>query len=1325
MLNFFRTPALSEEKTARALAEIKAIAPEVSGLKTETCFYVDVKEPLNEVENEHLKWLLAETFEPEKFGVSSFLPENGKIMVGPRKSRLTQWSTSAQAIFNACLLGKINRVEASINYRPVFLGEQISLTKDQQNLINAILHDPLTEEIYESPLDTFESGVIPEPVQLIPLLEKGKDALVEEKFKKKYGLRFTADMTEYICNHFINELKRNPTDVELFTVGQLNSEHCRHHIFNGIWTIDGVVQEQTLMDMIRGTVKNNPGNLEVAFKDNAAVLRPVLMKALIASNPETSSQYKIVTVRRGFVLKVETHNHPTTVCPYPGAATGVAVRRDIFGTGRGAVSVAHLAGYYVGNLFIPGYIQPWEKEYVPYSPRFAKPLKIKIEGSNGASDNCNCFGNPVLLGTARSFEQLVGTDEKVHYGWRKTGMVAGSFGWIDARHIEKRPPEKGMLIVQTGGPATKTGVGGGGGSSNNSGAQELIFDFNSVQRDDGFTERGNFNVVRACSELGEKNPIVTVTDLGAGGDCVAPEELVFPEGAKVYLYKIPSGDKTMTDCVWYCNEAQERMVYLIWAKDLPLFMKICNRHRCHAVVIGEVTGDGKFVLIHNESPEAPREQQRPIDLDMEWMLGDLPQKSIVCASKPRKLSAPRIPLVEVIDHLNRVFRLLDIGSKEYLTKKADRTVGNRSARQQEVGFYQLPLADCAVVSDGPFGKTGNVVALGEQPIKGLVDNEAGVRLSIGEGYTNVIWAPMIDLSELNHSVTWQWSCGQPGEDARLHQAVRAATRTINAVRSRIGVGKDSNFMTLEEILANSKIHPVLAPGTVQMVVFGPCCDINHVITPDLKMPGESKLMFIDLARGKTRLGGSALLRVYEQIGDVAPDMDDPELFFSGLLAMQKLIQWNLVQHNLILSGHDRSDGGLIGCCSEMAFAGNCGLRLDLQDRNLGSRDRDELLFNEELGLVIEYLPKNYEMIRGVLRRFGIGQHCHVIGETVEMDRIEIRHNRRTVLRENMSNLRAIWRETSFRLDAHPKQASPKTVAEERENTFKRSEPKLNLTFEPRRTPNSVMLRLTKPKLAILLEAGANGDRDAAETFHLAGFETQDVCVNDLISGEATFKDYQKVFVPGGFTFHDAMDAGKGEAGVFRFNPRLAEEFYHFTQVRTDTLLGGNCNGCQALTLLGILPQPGMPTEKMPRFITNKSERFEHRLVTVGILPGSNCVYLKDMEGSRIPIIISHAQGRFHADQDVLDQILADDLAPIRYLDDEGKVTEKYPFNPNGSPLGIAGLSSRNGRILVMMPHYERLPLLNLFPWLPLEWKKLKASPWTKISQNAREWCEQS
>jgi len=1276
----------------------------------EYCFNVETSEPLDAGERVKLEGLLRETFEPEKFGRESLLGLELEQVVefGSRTTSETPWATTAVAICHACGLTKVTRVEFSRRHMlPVGASESQFIAAHPD-------YDRMTMQVYPEPLTTLAPRGEAEPVRTIPLIEEGIPAL--ERFAQEKGLALWPVMMEYIYDYFVRKLSRNPTDVETFKFGQLNSEHCRHPLFNALFIIDGQPMPETLLGMIRSTVENNRGNVAVAFEDNAAILLPSVVTAFMPESATGPSAFITRTVDRSIVMKVETHNHPTTISPYPGAATGVAVRRDIFGSGRGAVPVAHVACYYVANLLIPGYDLPWEREYAPHPSRFATPLDIIIQASNGASDDCNCFGNPVILGSYTSFEEMVGQD---HYGWKKTAMVAGSWGYMDARHIQKEAPKKGMKVVQIGGDAHPIGVGGGSGSSQFAGGQDADLDFNSVQRADPLMEKSNFDVFRGCSELGSENPIANTTDLGAGGDCVAVPELVYPAGARVELRQVPCGDTSMPVYVFWCNESQERMVLLIWPEKLELFLAICERHRCPVAVIGEVTGDGKFVLTDSQAAEdSGREQKVPIDVDMDFLLADLPQVTVDVKRVERQLKPAEIPDVPILTLLDRVLRLPKVGSKAFLTRQADRSVGGLVAQQQTVGPLQLTLADCAVTAMSFPDITGSAIALGEQPIVGLVDTQAGGRMSLGESLTNLVWALVNGFESINFSGTWQWPCKQPGEDARLYETVRAVTELCKQLGLRIPVGKDSVSMSaLTELL--SQPHFVRSPGTVQIISFADCLDITKTVTPDLKAPGESRLMFIDLAKGKQRLGGSALLQVHNQVGNEAPDVEDAGLLRRAFEAVQRLIQ-----RELILAGHDRSDGGLITCLLEMAFAGNCGLDLNFRRSAGFGLDPRRALFNQELGWVIEYQPEDHEKIRGVLGRADLARYCHVLGQGVEGSSagISVRFNGEEVLGAPMPDLRAIWQETSCQHDAI--QANPEVVAEEKRNCFIRPGPGYKLSFNPRPTPKRVLSRRHKPRAAILCEKGTNGEREMAGASRWAGFDPKYIVVTDLIEGRASLKGFKALALPGGFTFSDVFGAGKAMAGVIELNQRVADEFSTFRAL-VDTCILGVCNGCQVMPLLGIVPWEGIPIEKRPRFIRNVSRIFESRPITVGI-GESNSIFLQDMAGSVMGVWVAHGEGQFYCpDKTVLDQILSQGLAPIRYVDDYGAVTEEYPFNPNGSPFGIAGISSPDGRFLAMMPHPERLFQLWQWPWMPKEWKTLKASPWMRLFQNAREWCDQS
>ena len=1291
----------------------KEVSPVIAGVLIELCYYVESCRHLRNEELSILHWLLAETFEPEKFGKETKL--NGLVSeVGPRLNWNTPQSDNAVSICQACGLDSVSRIEQSRRFRIVTKKGSV-LTPAQNKQIYALTHDRMTEQPYPAGITSFDSDIVPEPVQVIPLLKKGVAAIQEAN--ERLGLAIPEYLAEYIFQHY-QRIGRNPTDAELFMLGQLNSNHCRHLDFNAKFIIDDQEMPETLFEMIKSTTEANPGNVMVAYKDNAAVLSGHSVMAFMPADPITCSPFELRPVSYCIVLKVETHNHPTAIAPGSGAGTGYGgVIRDVYGTGRGATPTSGLALYYVANLLIPGYSLPWEKEYALHPGLLQTPLEIIIGAPNGAHDYGNKIGLPVVLGSRTSFEQMVGQD---HYGWKKTCMVAGSSGLIDQEHVQKLPLKEGYKVVQLGGDAYRIGLGGGSGSSKDAGTQDAERDFESVQRAGPEMEERVHEVIRACSELGRQNPIVTATDLGAGGDSVAGPELVYPVGARYELRKIPCGDKTMAVYVIWCNESQERMLLAVKPEDVWILKRICQKNRCPISVIGEVTGDGKLVLVDSDAPDdAPREQKVPIDLDMNFLLADLPQTTIECQEIPRQLNPLQLPdNLSVEQALQRVLRLLKVASSGHIVHRVDRSVGGLSAQQQTVGPLQLPLADCAVIAHSFWSKVGRAEAIGEQPIKGLVKTEAGGKMSLGESLTNLVWALVEEFDSINFSATWQWPCNQPGEDARLYDTVKAVCQLCRDLGLRIPVGKDSLSMTAQT-KKDGKKHSIKAPGTVQMISFAPCPDITKVVTPDIKEPGKSKLMLIDLSGGKQRLGGSALAQAYEQIGDEAPDVDNPHLLKNGFQAVQEMIK-----EDLILAGHDRSDGGLITCLLEMAFAGNCGLDINFQDESVWGKDTLSLLFSEELGLVIEYLPENEKRIRRVLERYGLGTYCHIIGETIKnpFPRIRVNHNRKVVLDEYMPKLRDAWQETSFRLDAL--QANPKCVRAERSAVFYRSGPSYQLSFEPEPTCPKKLKSQLKPRVAILREEGTNGHREMAGAFFAAGFEPWEVTMTHLAEGQVSLANFRGIALAGGFSFADVLDAGKGWAGVIRFNPKIREEFEKFYQ-RDDTFSLGVCNGCQAMTPLGRVPWQNIEATKQPRFVKNPSGVFESRFAAVKIL-ASPSIFLQGMEGSILGIWVAHGEGRaFFPDTSILIEVLDRNLAPLRFVDDNGCFAATYPFNPNGSTASITALCSPDGRHLAMMPHPERLFLSWQWPYWPREWSNIKASPWLRLFQNARKWCEEN
>ena len=1312
IISFFRRSklwAIEEEYWLKTLSQ--KISPEIRKVQIERRFLVDTSRPLTNDEFNKLEWLLRETFELESFDEKSML--KGSVMeVGPRLAIVTPASTNAVSICSACGLDSITRIEQTRRFS-LKMAKHSSLSKEQVDRIYALIYDRMTEMPYSEPPSTFEHDIKPEPVRLINLLENGIDVLKEAN--EKLGLALDKQMMQYVFGHY-SKIGRNPTDVELFMFGQLNSEHCRHHLFNGNFVIDGKKMKSSLFGLVRSTTKANPGNVEVAYKDNAAVTTGRPVKMFYPSEPARPSLFITKKVAISDTFKVETHNHPTTVSADPGAGTGLGGNiRDIQGVGRGGTVLGALAVYNVANLLIPNYELPWEKEYAPHPSRFQTPLEIIIEASNGASDYGNKFGVPLTTGSCTSFELI--NANKEHYGWKKTCMAAGNWGVINEHHAQKNELKKGYIIVQIGGDRYPIGLGGGSGSSKDAGGQQAGLDFDSVQRANPEMENRNESVIRACAELGDKSPIVSTTDLGAGGESVALPEIVDPYGAKYELRNIPCGDKTMSVLVYWCNESQESMVMIIKKQSKEILEQICKRNRCPMYIIGTVSDDGKLVLTDKDAPEdAPREQKVPIDLDMEFLLANLPEMTIECQSKPRKLKSLKLPKnLTVSDALERVLRLLKVGSKHFLTRKVDRSVGGLSARQQTVGPCQLTVADCAVTARSFFETTGIAAAIGEQPVKGLLETQAGGRMSLAEALTNIVWAPIEDFSSINFSATWQWPCKQPGEDERLYRTVQATTELCKSLGLRIPVGKDSVSMTAWTTLKGKK-RPIKSPGTVQIVSFAPCSDLTKVITPDIKKPSESTLIMLDLSGGKKRLGGSALAQVYEQLGDETPDVETPKLLRNGFEAVQKLIK-----EDLVLSGHDVSEGGLITCLLEMAFAGNCGLDIDIS--KIGD-DVFASLFAEELSLVCEVPDEKIEDAEKILKEFSfnLDKNAFVLGKATEEKQILIKHNNKEILNADMKQLRDVWQETSFELDKL--QANPDCAEAERKVNYDRKGLNFNLTFEPVPTPKEKMNSKNKPKIAILREEGTNGAREMAGAFYSAGFETWDVTMADIAEERISLKDFRGIAICGGFSFADILDAGKGWAGVIQFNEKIRKEFDAFIE-RKDTFSLGVCNGCQVTALLGWIPWRGIELSHQPRFVKNESGIFESRFVTVKIEP-SPSIFLKGMEGSTLGIWVAHGEGKcLWPDENIFNEVINSEptLAPIRYVDDSGEQTEAYPFNPNGSKLGITALCSRDGRHLVLMPHPERLFNLWQFPYLPPNWKNLKASPWLKLFQNARAWCE--
>ncbi len=1300
--HFFRSPGLPKSsRKALTNTVVTHISPDVRDIRTEFCFNVQLKEGQHENQTDTLRWLLAETFQPENFGRRSFLnPKEGQIFeVGPRLRFSTAWSTNAVSVCHACGLDSVLRIERSRRFQLI---SPTPLKLEQQQAFLALVHDRMTERLYEIPLQSFEHGAEPAPVQTIPILEKGRAAL--EELNEAMGLAFDGWDLDFYTGLFRDKIGRNPTTVEVFDVAQSNSEHSRHWFFGGRLIIDGIGQPRHLMAMVREPLQVNPNNSVIAFRDNSSSIRGHRIPTLIPSEPGVPGPMIPAELKLDLTLTAETHNFPSGIAPFPGAETGTGGRiRDGHATGRASLIIAGTAAYCVGNLHIPGYSLPWEDDAFLYPDTLASPLDIEVQASNGASDYGNKFGEPLITGFTRSFGARLPDGSRRE--WLKPIMFSGGIGQMDAGHAEKGKAQPDMLVIKIGGPAYRIGMGGGAASSMVQGENTADLDFNAVQRGDAEMEQKVNRVIRACSELGEGNPIISIHDQGAGGNCNVLKEIVEPEGAVIEIRDILVADQTLSVLEIWGAEYQENDALLIEEKDRDLFGSLCEREQAPWSVVGRVTGDGRIV-VHDAI-----DGSTPVDLVLEDVLGDMPQKIFELERRPLPVKTLDLPAdLDVGAALDRVLRLLSVGSKRFLTTKVDRAVTGLVARQQCAGPLQLTVADVAVIAHSHFATTGGATAIGEQPIKGLIDPQAMARISVGEALTNLVWARVTALEDTRCSANWMWAAKLPGEGAALHDALVAMKDCMIELGIAVDGGKDSLSMAALAPTDSGDAETVKAPGALVISAYAPCPDITKTVTPDLELPERGRILLVDLGGGKNRLGGSALAQVFGQVGDEAPDLEDPTLLKRAFETIQELIE-----SGTIAAGHDRSDGGLITTLLEMAFAGNCGLEINLPPAC--GTEPPAALFAEELGLVMEVDEDDAAATLGLFRKAGVP--CTVIGRTLAAPEIRIDVGGVTVLEADMRDLRDTWEATSFQLDRL--QADPSHVEQEERGVRERHEPLLSLSFTPNQTAAAILEASAKPKVAVLREEGSNSDREMVSAFHMAGFECWDVTMSDLLSGRITLEGFRGLAAVGGFSYADVLDSAKGWAGSIRFNEGLRQQFDHFYD-RPDTFSLGVCNGCQLLALLGWVPWRGLADIEQPRFVHNASGRFESRFATVTIEP-SPAIMLQGMEGSTLGIWLQHGEGRaLFPQSEVLDRVRSEGLAPVRYVDDDGQATEAYPFNPNGSPEGIAALCSPDGRHLAIMPHPERTFLPWQWAWTPRVWRPMEVSPWLRLFQNAREWC---
>lgn len=1273
MLTIGGVDALSDARRKRLLKSLQKIAPDIQDVSAEFIHFVAENSKLTAAEKKRLETLLA--YDQAYRGRR----EGQLLLVGPRPGTISPWSSKATDIALNSELTKVARIERATAYY-IKAKKPIDFSK-----IAPLVHDRMTEAVFASlkAAEALLAQADPKPLVHIDVLKQGAEAL--RKANAELGLALADDEIDYLVVSY-KELKRNPTDAELMMFAQVNSEHCRHKIFNARWIIDGQEQPKSLFKMIKNTFEKGGQNVLSAYSDNAAVMKGPDAPRFVP-DPKTG-EYKYNTEPAHIVAKVETHNHPTAIAPFPGAATGTGGEiRDEAATGRGARTKMGLTGFSVSNLNIDGLHQPWEKPYGKPG-RIASAFDIMIDAPLGGAAFANEFGRVNLAGYFRTYEQAE-PDGQV-WGYHKPIMIAGGVGNIRGQHVSKKKLPVGAKIIVLGGPSMLIGLGGGSGASMNAGESHEDLDFASVQRGNGEMERRVQEVINACTALGPKNPILTIHDVGAGGWSNALPELVHDSGrgARIELRDLPNADPGMSPMQIWCNESQERYVLGIDAKDLSLFKKICERERCPFAVAGETTKEEHLIVTDRLL------KNKPVDLPMSVLFGKPPKMTRRVTRRQPAVKGLNLKSVKIDEAVKRVLHIPAVASKKFLITIGDRSIGGLTVRDQMVGPWQVPVSDVAVTASGFGAKTGEAMAMGERAPLAVIDAPASGRMAIGEAITNIAAAPIGKISDVKLSANWMAAVGIEQEDQRLYDTVRAVGEEFcPALGVTIPVGKDSLSMRTvwkEE----GKDKSVVGPLSLIITGFAPVTDISRVLTPQLKIDVPSELIFVDLGKGKNRLGGSALAQAYNQTGDEVPDAD-PKLLKKFFAAVQKLNR-----EGKLLAYHDRSDGGLMATIAEMTFAARCGAEIKLP-----KGDALAQLFSEELGAVLQVrsgdAPAVFAELTGAL-----GGHVHRIGEPSKKQELVFRQGGKTIYRQTRAQLEQWWAETSYRMQAVRDNAE--CAAQEFKAILDEKDPGLSpvVTFSPFRKRYAA-----RPKVAIFREEGVNGQTEMAAAFDRAGFTAVDVHLNDLLTGQKTLDEFVGLAVCGGFSYGDVLGGGGGWAKSILFNDKLRSSFAEFFN-RPDAFTLGICNGCQMLSVMKELI-PG--AESWPRFLHNESERFEARVVTLGI-GESPSIFFRGMQGSRLPVPTAHGEGRATFDPETPIQ---DNLVIARYVDNHGKPTQVYPLNPNGSEHAVAGLTTPDGRATIIMPHPERAFLTYQHSWRPETWGP--ESPWLKMFQNARDW----
>ncbi|MDB4953421.1 MAG: purL [Myxococcales bacterium] len=1282
--------ALSAAKRASALAKAKAVCPGVATIDARWVHLVASSAPLTAEQEQQLEKMLAYGPVPVR---AEDMPTRAAaattFLITPRIGTTSPWSSKATDIAHVCGLNEITRIERGLEW--IVTGQGLDAAK-----IGAALADRMTESVLTQDADLAkviaEPGE-PRPLQFVKLGSDGQATL--RQASNRLGLALADDEIEYLVTRY-RELGRDPTDVELMMFAQANSEHCRHKIFNAEFYVGGIKQEHSLFQWIKRTTQASPDGVLSAYKDNAAVVEGHAAERLF---PDADGIYRAHHEPSHILGKVETHNHPTAISPFPGAATGSGGElRDEGATGRGGKPKAGLVGFTVSDLRLPGGLEPWEQGPWVGSPgRIASALDIMIDGPLGGAAFNNEFGRPAILGYFRTYEHREGAN--LSRGYHKPVMLAGGIGAVRPGDVAKLKMPVGSALVVLGGPAFLIGLGGGAASSVAQGASAEDLDFASVQRDNAEIERRCQEVIDRCWAMGDRNPILSIHDVGAGGLSNAMPELVHDAGlgARLELRAIPTGEPDLSPLELWCNEAQERYVLAIGTDRLAEFAALCARERAPWAQLGTATADGQLTVTDQ------RGGPPPVDVPLELVLGKPPRMT----RRAEPIATTHTPLdlggATVQQALDRVLGLPTVADKSFLVTIGDRTVGGLVSRDPMIGRFQVPVADCALTTAGFDTYAGEVMSIGERPPVALVDAAAASRLAIGEAITNLAAAPIGPLSRIKLSCNWMAAAGHPGEDARLYEAVRAASELAMSLGIAIPVGKDSMSMRTQW-QGEGGARAVVSPVTLVATAFGPVNDVRRAVTPELRGGGR-QLLLVDLGNGHARLGASALAQVFGQLGEAPPDVDDPKRLHHFYDAIQELIA-----ERKISAYHDRSDGGAIVTAIEMAFAAGLGLELDLTQLHA---DPFHALFNEELGAILEVASTDVAHVRAAL-----GGVVTKIGQAVPGERIRVMHAGQVVVDASRRDLRARWSHVTHQIARMRDDAS---CADEEH--AERLDPQAlglttDLTFDPAIDIAAPFIATgARPRVAILREQGVNGQIEMAAAFTRAGFEAVDVHMTDLITGRTDLGDLRGVIACGGFSFGDVLGAGRGWAATFRYNERARDAIRRFVD-RDDTFLLGVCNGCQMLADLA--PDLVASTRTTwPRFVRNRSDRFEARLVTLQI-EDSPSILFKDMVGSRIPIANAHGEGRAEfASPAQLPALEAQHLVSARFVDGRGTVAERYPANPNGSPSGIAAVTTPDGRVTVIMPHPERVFRTVQLSWHPAEWGE--DSPWMRMFRNARVW----